>query len=227
MNKDEKYKLYQELLDEFSGSDDLRPVLMKPFSDGVDVCASDCHWMLRIKPEATGLKDVPNGLKRINVKYLPKPLILHLDDVVKALLACKMVDETEEIKPAVECKECEGDGTVEWEFHDSHYNCYNKYDDCPICRGTGYLKEAVVRKTGRKVPRYASEAIRINNVNFDSWRLFYLVEYCTKLGVDDVVVTALSKDNAMAIQLNDDIEFILMPFNALDSVANITLTEKK
>lgn len=227
MTKSQKETIYQELLTMFCGDDELRPKLLKPFFDGEDVCSSDTHSLIRIKKDKCGLADVPVGYKRLPVKYLDVPLRLEVEWIVKALLACKMEDETVEISPAVPCLECDGDGTVEWEYSGCDCTHYTKYDDCPVCKGSGNLKDAVVRKTGRKMPIVYADSISINDVTFDAYRLFYLVEACNLLGVETIKVTALNFQEPMAIQLNDDVEFILMPMIHERVVANITLDEWK
>ena len=204
---------YQEILPRFCHYWDanIRRTLQKPFFDGKNVCATDCYWLIRVKPEAYGL--IPaEGPKSIELNYLPKPLILSVKRLDKAIRDnCHFVDEEEEVSPEVRCEECCGTGEVEWEYRDSDFELHTHDFECPICDGTGVKEESVKRKTGRKVLELQSEYISINNVNFDSYRLLRLVELCDELGIEELEITALENSRACCFKLNEDCEFILMP----------------
>lgn len=220
---------YHKLLQEFCGNDKFREILHHPFYDGVDVCATDTHWLMRVKPEAYGDELPQFGLKRIDVELLPKKLALPIERLVKAFLSCHLEDEIEEISPAVECKECGGCGVVEWVYESKDRYDFHDYFDCPICKGTGNEREAVTRKTGKKVPKQLIDSIAINGVLFDALRLFYIVEACHELGIDTLHITALGKPGKAVptiFQLNDDCEIVLMPLNSNGEIT-INLTAKE
>lgn len=212
---------YHKLLNDFCGTYDRHEILRHPFFDGVDVCASDTHWLMRIKKEAYDAEIPPLGPKRIEAKSLPKKLALPVETLVKAFLACKMEDEVVEVSPAIKCSECNGNGSVVWEYESKGGHTYYDDYDCPLCQGTGNAKEAVTRKTGKKVPRQLEDSIAINGVTFDAWRLFYIVEACHELGVDTLYITTIGKPGKSVpaiFQLNDDCEIVLMPLYTTDNV---------
>lgn len=208
---------YQELLLKFCGNDEYRPKLAHPFFDGVDVCATDCYWLMRVKPEAYGL-ELPNpGPKRIEAKPLKKPLVLSVENLVSAFLKCDLVDEKVIVSPEVKCEECDGTGEVEWEYCGNEKKNYYEYFDCPICEGSGVLREAVTRNTGRKIPEKLNNSISINGVAFDAYRLFYIVEACNELGVETVFITSLGKPGSCdpaVFKLNEHCEVVLMPIGS-------------
>lgn len=202
-------ELYQSLLDRFCSEDDLRPMLKKPFFDGKDICASDCIWLIRINPEACGLELPITPPKRIEVKHT-KPIQVCVKDIVSAISHADYEDETIEIEPAVSCTECDGFGVVEFEYRSKDFTSYYKDCDCPICDGSGNIREAIVRKTGRKIP-LPQEPIAINGTKFDAYRLFVICDVCSRIGAETITITALNKNDACAFQLNDDCEIVLMP----------------
>ena len=202
-------RIYQDLLNELCSTDAYRPKLHKPFFDGTDICASDTRWLLRVRPEACGLSLPQTPPKRIDIKYT-KPLPVSLPALREAISHAEFEDEVVEIEPAVDCEECHGDGTVEFEYRSQDGKYYYHDCDCPICKGSGYESEAIVKKTGRKSPKY-HEPIAIYGVVFDAYRLFVLCDACERLQSSEIIITALHKNEACAFQINDDCEFVLMP----------------
>lgn len=202
-------QIYHDLLNELCSTDDYRTMLHKPFFDGTDICASDAHWLLRVKPEACGITLPQTPPRRINVEYTETQPVT-LTALQEAISHADFEDETVEVEPAVLCEECHGEGTVEFEYRSKDHRYYYRECDCPICNGSCYEEEAVVKKTGRKSPKY-QEPIGINGVVFDAYRLFILCDACVRLQASDIIITALHKEGACAFQINNDCEFVLMP----------------
>lgn len=202
-------KIYQDLLNELCSTDEYRKALRKPFFDGTDICASDTHWLLRVKPAVCGLTLTQTPPKRINLKYNVS-LSVSIKALQEAISYAEFEDEVVEIEPAVTCIECDGEGVVEYEYRSKERRYYYRDCECPICKGSGYECEAISKKTGRKTPKYL-EPIAINGVAFDAYRLYVLCDACERLQVSEINITALHKSDACAFQLNEDCEFILMP----------------
>lgn len=88
------------------------------------------------KPNAESVLIETRNSKTLSIGFIDKLL----SDVEK-------VEEVKYIGEDVECKECNGEGTVLWE-----YMSYTKEFDCPVCNGTGYESYKKEVPTGRMIP---------------------------------------------------------------------------
>lgn len=67
------------------------------------------------------------------------------------LASVPTVKEQIEVKPAIECEECNGTGEVVWEYQSLH-KTHQKEAVCPVCDGRGIFAKAVYKETGRTIP---------------------------------------------------------------------------
>lgn len=74
-----------------------------------------------------------------------------LSDLTEALQKAPLVDETEPQGEDIECKACDGNGEVEFEFS-YQGKTYEHDNDCPVCDGSGYESEEKQVPTGKKIP---------------------------------------------------------------------------
>lgn len=205
-----KNDIYAKFLKRICSEDPLRLKFHTPFSDGVDICSSDVKMMLRVKPNAVDCHDVPQYPEfRVNVEY-GEPILLPISSLKEALSRVDHEKETIEISSAVPCDECDGDGSVEFEYTSKCGRMFTRYCDCPICDGTGKICDAVYKETGRTHPKQF-ERVSINGVLFDAYRLYILTELCDTIDICDIRITALHKNAACSFQINEDCEFVLMP----------------
>lgn len=129
------------LLGLFTRNDDLRPAMMFPSIENGIVYATDAYVAISIPEDELSLKyikqeEYPNVhrlISDIENKKLSS-IKVSVEELAKELAKCRVEADKIEIK----CKECNGDGIVQWEYDDkigtTHYENY----DCPACEGKGH-----------------------------------------------------------------------------------------
>lgn len=117
-----------------------------PFENSGYWCATDAHIAVLIKKEDMPLLGYPEK-KDISVRILLEsqrkitPFTFSVEEFA-AQLTPEMVDEMD-YSVVKDCKECEGEGTVECPLCGHEHNC-------PECDGDGTIGKPV--PTGRKIP---------------------------------------------------------------------------
>ncbi len=144
-------KIKRKDLQPFCETSELRPKLMKPFRQHGFVCATDGHLLVRI-PESqveryTLVADLPpTGGQNVNTQaVIPDPVPQICESLTPELLA-KAINKAPKIDEFTPCECCHGDGNVDWEYEDWDGNQYERWDECPVCHGSGHAEP-----TGKKV----------------------------------------------------------------------------
>lgn len=128
------------LLNLFTGTDQNSPALMFPNLTNGIVYATDSHALITIPENELLLKygtneKFPNAKKIIDdfSKKL-QSVRVNVADLAKELTKARI----EVDKNSIECKECQGSGTVKFEYVDKKdINIHYMDGDCPICDGEG------------------------------------------------------------------------------------------
>ncbi len=217
-------KLYQELLNEFCSTDEHRIQIQKPFFDGIDICATDARFLLRVKPDACGLHLPVSGPKRIEITQ-PCNKTLSVEALIESFNHVDCEEEEILVSPAIPCDECYGTGSVEYEYQDKAFHTFYQECDCPVCKGSGDKVNAVYSKTGKMIPKQL-EPIAINNVAFCAYRLFCFVDICRQLNVSEVKITNPREAEPCLFHINDECEFILMPITCIGGDAKYSIQTK-
>lgn len=222
-----KTKQFDEakLLALFYEADNYRETMRAPFvSDGY-VCATETHRLILLKPEiCTG--DY-NSVKTPHVKKVLKPhnidITLTLEQLKKAINRIPQVAEIVTISPAIECKDCDGEGFVYWEYKDLSRIIHHKYLQCPICHGSGNSSKAVTKATGRMIPSPRG-IIGIYENKFSAEQLSKLCEAMELLGLDNIKYVA-SHNGPNTFILTDEISVLIC--SCIDKAADTWVCQKK
>ncbi len=198
--------------------DSIRPMLEKPYPCGDYYVATDTVVLLMIKKDLVEgtfdeVKHAPNALKVIPQQNCE--LLLDRNTIISALDNLPHEKEIEEVEPAIDCPECDGDGEVEWEYQDRKFYHHTKFMECPCCKGSGILRDAITRETG-KMKVDCGSYIVLNGVNVWGPVLEVLVETIDMLGIKEVKLLTLRKDNSCMIKIAEGILFIFMSTYSLD-----------
>lgn len=147
-----KIKNEAELLSAFCDNSYSNPLRSAPFFNTKynEVLSTDGYVLIRIKPERLAC-EYPKGELTLPELEFPCKKKITIEAINEALDACPKVDEEVITQEAVECKECDGDGQVYWEYTDNHGHTHNRLYDCPICDGTCEIKPEIRRKTGKQI----------------------------------------------------------------------------
>lgn len=199
------------LLALFYDSGHFREQIKAPFlSDGY-VCATETHRVIMIKPEICKGEYKPNNLHVLKV-LTPRniDITLTLAKLKKALGRVSSEKEMKTIRPAIKCKDCDGDGEVEWSYEDKDGYTHEDYHTCPVCNGTGNSSPAIEEPTGRMIP--VNEAvIGIYENIFNANQILALCDAMELLGIDKCKYVASSKAGGNTFILNDDITIVICP----------------
>lgn len=222
-----KTKQFDEskLLALFYESDNYRVDFQAPFvSDGY-VCASEAYRLILIKPEiCTGNY---NHIKTRHVKKILKPhnidITLTLDQLKKAIDRIPQVAEIVTISPAIECKDCDGEGFVYWEYVDLARITHQRESECPICHGSGRSTKAVTKATGRMIPS-PEGIIGIYENKFRVEHLSKLCEAMDLLELDTVKYVA-SHNGPNTFILTDEITVLIC--SCTDKAVDTWVCKKK
>lgn len=186
-------KKYITILEGGTSSDDARDWMKKPFLETIRgylfVCATTpfCSILIRAKyfgDHIAAIKEkydflLENRIDPIFPTYTDfnKVAINTIPLSVLKNIIAEFPREDEYTDDTKECEECNGSGSVEWE-----YKNYTKDDDCPVCDGAGEL-ETTPKKTGNKVFA-AGNRISIGNSYFMPERVQDLLRIAEILDCD-------------------------------------------
>lgn len=214
LNVDEK-----ALFEPYLSTDYLRPMLHEPILKDGYVCATDTYSILRIHQdllagEYSEKPYTPNVSKVLTPPNFDK--VLTLAKLERAIAKCPCEDEMELESHEIECSECDGDGEVEWGYTDKNHHIHTEWYECPVCHGSGVMKEATYRKTGRKVPNYEA-GIEVFGLVFWAELLLRLCDTMKALGINEVRYVSRYEGNANIFNLADGIDVVLMPLADITS----------
>ncbi len=137
----------QEVYSLFYGNDNLRPTFHNPLIWENKVYATDAHCLIITEKENIDF-EFENEYKGHDLSTILPPVNTSEFLIIPELESLKTAEETKEVGQDIKCKECGGDGEVEWE-----YEKWTKYDDCPKCNGDGYEENTKEVLTGNKTFR--------------------------------------------------------------------------
>ena len=221
--KDEKL-FFSPYYDEIA----VNEVIQAPRDRGEFVMATDNHILIKV--DKSLLKGEYQKAKKPNLAPIIENgnIRLTLAQLEEALSKCPQEEEEEEVAPAIPCRHCDGKGMVEWEFEDKDLHTHYQTDECPLCKGSGNEREAIVRKTGRSFPEY-NIPILIDGVILNAYYIGAIVETMKQLGISEIRHTGIYKDAIPNVfRIAEGITVILMPMMSYgDYVTSIKGEEVK
>lgn len=134
----------QKVFDLFTSNDPLKPVFHKPFVHQGLLCATDSHSMIYCDESLGDFEvevplacpDIRGVIPEVNCNRL---LITSREAL--APLKTRPVFTTNGVPEFIECRHCNGEGQVDWEF-----DHYTKEGDCPYCQGQGETENNLFQK---------------------------------------------------------------------------------
>ena len=216
-----KIKDEQSLLKIFFDPYQGREKIEKPFlSDGY-VCATETHNMILINPDILENQYEDNGMhatkaiKPDNVK-----ITIPISRIEQAISECPKEIEYCTVIPEEPCSECNEEGSVLWEYTDSHHHTHREMYECPICNGSGVESPAVRRPTGREVPSWDSN-ISIRGLIFRAIYIKNLLDAARHIGVDHILYTSSHRNAGNVFRISPDVMVIIMPIENVEAHATI------
>ena len=131
------------LLNLFTGTDNLSPAMKFPNTKDGIVYATDTHALIAIPEDELALsynsnESYPNTRKVIDdfSRRELRSVKVNVHDLSLELTKARITAD----KNLTECKECGGDGDVEFKYEGKSGTTHCMDGECPICRGSGTLE---------------------------------------------------------------------------------------
>ena len=110
-----------------------------------------------------------------------------------------------------ECTECDGTGSVEWEYVDKKGKTHYKDSDCPACKGCGYFKRNV-RKSYK--PEY-NAIIKLDGFFINNQYIKAIIDALFLLGKDHITLLSKAKKDTVVwayFRIDENITIIIAPY---------------
>ena len=216
-------KSIDELLQMFVSTDEDRAKFMKPWRERNHVFATETHILICVNGYLT-TADYPQYNSDNTNKLFPTGTpngILTALTLENAISYAPLIDEMITVGEDVGCRECDGTGSVDWE-----YRHWTEPFDCPVCNGSGYMSRSKSEPSGRKViDPYAN--VRIGLLSFKVSFLKLLLEAMRFCNCDECTVTFGGSRTATLFNLTDEIDIIIMPAYTEKWYTSISLSDIK
>ena len=199
----------EELLMLFTDRDSNR--FKTPFTFGNYTWATDAHIILFL-PKQEGDNYTENGIIQHYLSMIENqtsPIAYSLQDF-KDLLGEKVI---EPIYEEIKCEDCNGSGTVEFEYFSSTTRqTYESEQECPICEGDGH-------KQGDKIGEdvcYKSCIIKLQNAAFRSDVFKCIIDVCDFYSESVFYLVSKSDSRKGHLFKVNEAYILIMPFVSYD-----------
>lgn len=110
-----------------------------------------------------------------------------------------------------ECNECDGTGSVEWEYLDKNGKTHHQDSDCPACNGRGYFKRNI-----RKCYKPENNAIiKLDGFFIDNQYIKAIIDALFLLGKDHITLLSKAKKDTEVwayFRIDENITIIIVPY---------------
>lgn len=196
---------YEKAFELFISTDQLRPIMHQPFKQGEMYFATDAMGLIYMPIKEAELNYKEQD-KPTCISIIPKNADLQIElsiDEIEAKLIPELIDEMKVIEKEVECKECDGDGSIECDLGHDH--------ECTECDGTGEIEQEIKEPTGNKIAN-PDKPFMMFNVAFAYWQLKRLIDTCKILGVEKIVKTNGNEKQGNVFALGN-VNVMIMPLS--------------
>lgn len=174
-----------------------------------NVFATDGHKAIYVNAEVC--QGEYEKTKRFNIELPPveQELNIPLLSIQKAYDSLPKV-ETEEYD-SEDCNECNGTGSVEWEYLDKKGNTHYKDFDCPSCDGFGFFKRNI-RKCIE--PEYDA-VIELDGFFINNSHIKAIIDGLLLLGKDHITLLSKAKKNSEVyayFRIDENITIVITPY---------------
>lgn len=210
-----KLKNEKKALQMFCSNDEaFHKKMTHPFineSYGGKVIACDCYVMLIIDRKLLRCKyqtdelTIPNESGKLINKRINFSAIDEAYNQIVLEAEMEAADGKEK-----ECPECDGTGTVDWEYTDGEGEIHYHEFDCPICDGSGEREDYVPVPTGRMLIPYGT-AFVIHHTYFDARRVWQAVTGLRLMGFESMTWVGESPQGMNWFEVCDGLTLVIMP----------------
>lgn len=210
-------EVYGNILNLYTGKDELRDWINKPFFIGNLAIATNAHELVFFDKNLSEIElDVCGNVNpQLILNNIPEQrnqeYKLNIEEIENYLNIAPKVDVLKTVGKDVKCTECEGDGQVEWE-----YERWTKEFDCPKCDGEGYESES------RQVPTGEQEIDGLNLVDVKESRFSIkmidrLIQVKNMLNENEITLVFQEAENMANVFRIGNVEILCMPMMKRDN----------
>lgn len=206
----------KELFDLFVNKDDMEmPITtLKPYRRDGYVYATDGKKLIRVRESVISGEYEATDKMALEWPENNCCYTITANDIQKVLSEIPQEEETEIVGHNVKCPECDGDGTVWWEYRDKKFETHEAEHDCPVCDGSGYVEKEKTRKTGRMIPN-PKQIIQVGKNKIMSCYLKILLDAMGIVGVSETRLVC-QKEVFNHFKIDDNIS-IMFASNLFDA----------
>lgn len=173
------------------------------------VFATDCHKAIYINAEVC--QGEYEKTEKFDMKFPPvaeQELNIPLLSLQKAYDSLpKLEDEEYDME---DCEECNGTGSVEWEYLDKKGNTHYKEFDCPSCDGFGFFKRNI-----RKCYKPEWDAvIKLDGFFINNNHIKSIIDTLFLLGKDHITLLSKAKEDSVVwayFRIDENITIVISP----------------
>lgn len=180
-----------------------------PLLKDTKVFAADRHKAIYINAEVCQREYEKTELFNIKIPPVEQELNIPLSSLQKAYDFLPKV-ETEKYD-SEDCKECDGTGSVEWEYQDKKGNTHYKDFDCPSCDGFGFFKRNI-RKCIE--PEYDA-VIELDGFFINNSHIKAIIDALLLLGKDHITLLSKAKKDSKVyayFRIDENITILVTPY---------------
>lgn len=174
------------------------------------VFATDCHKAIYINAEVC--QGEYEKTEKFDMKFPPvaeQELNIPLLSLQKAYDSLpKLEDEEYDME---DCEECNGTGSVEWEYLDKKGNTHYKEFDCPSCDGFGFFKRNI-----RKCYKPEWDAvIKLDGFFINNNHIKSIIDTLFLLGKDHITLLSKAKEDSVVwayFRIDENITIVISPY---------------
>lgn len=173
------------------------------------VFATDGHKAIYVNAEVC--QGEYEKTKRFNIELPPEEQELNIPllSLQKAYDSLPKV-ETEEYD-SEDCDECNGTGSVEWEYLDEKGHTHCNDFDCPICNGFGFFKRNI-RKCYE--PEW-NAVIKLDGFFINNNHIKAIIDALLLLGKDHITLLSIAEEDSVVyayFRIDENITIVISPY---------------
>lgn len=181
------------------------------------VFAADNHKAIYINAEVCQGKYERTDCFDVKIPPVEQELNIPLLSLQKAYDSLPKVEDEEYDQE--ECTECDGTGSVEWEYVDKNGKTHHQDCDCPACDGWGFFKRNI-RKCYK--PEY-NAIIKLDGFFINNRHIKAIIDALLLLGKDHITLLSKAKKDSDVFayfRIDENITIVVTPYCNFKEIAD-------
>ena len=213
-----------EFLQQFCDLESQAEYKNAPFINGDYVVATDAHIMAIVNKEIVDDYSTLKEPERDYVGYIEKSCAGNLSKTYNITLeqlknAESQVEiDTEEYHV---CEDCNGDGTVDFEYISMRGESFIVTDECPVCKGTGISSDYKYLKNRDGWYCYKETTIDIDGIWLNPNYIECVINTMNECGVKECILESYGTNKHNIFHINNNVKIVVMAIFHSGDISNI------